>query len=189
MTEEERPTSITYEVAIEAAKHGGNVDYEGRKVRVVSISARTGMDTPYFARLDLDLGDQFVVLLGYFRGGEFIEEGRERDRVEGGAVCEVEDPKQDAGDERREYHRNPSPAPVPQHCPGEATHNSPAHQHLGDGAHQDLGEGVDYDHRVKRRSALQDVEHEAECAPNHDGYDRVPDTSKAGLTRRYRTPV
>jgi len=47
-------------------------------VRVVSISGRTGMDTPYSARLDLDLGDEYVELLGYFRGGEFIEEGRER---------------------------------------------------------------------------------------------------------------
>ena len=30
------------------------------------------------ARLDLTLGDEYVVLLGYFRGDEFIEEGRER---------------------------------------------------------------------------------------------------------------
>jgi hypothetical protein len=57
---------------------GGNVDFEGRKVRVISISGRTGRGTPYSARLDLDLGDEYVVLLGYFRGGEFIEEGRER---------------------------------------------------------------------------------------------------------------
>jgi hypothetical protein len=78
MTEQERPTRITYEDAIEAAKRGGNVDFEGRKVWVVSISARTGMDRPYSARLDLDLGNEYVVLLGYFRGGEFIEEGRER---------------------------------------------------------------------------------------------------------------
>jgi hypothetical protein len=78
MTEEGRPTGIRYEDALEAAKHGGNVDFEGRKVRVVSISGRTGMETPYSARLDLDLGDEYVVLLGYFRGGEFIEEGRER---------------------------------------------------------------------------------------------------------------
>jgi len=79
MAEEERPTGITYEDVIEAAKHGGNVDFEGRKVRVVSISERTGMETPYSARLDLDLGDEYVVLLGYFRrSGEFIEEGRER---------------------------------------------------------------------------------------------------------------
>jgi hypothetical protein len=78
MSEEERPTGIQYEDAVEAAKLGGNVDFEGRKVRVVSISARTGMETPYSARLDLDLGDEYVVLLGYFRSGEFIEEGRER---------------------------------------------------------------------------------------------------------------
>ena len=78
MSEEERPTGIQYEDAVEAAKLGGNVDFEGRKVRVVSISARTGMETPYSARLDLDLGDEYMVLLGYFRGGEFIEEGRER---------------------------------------------------------------------------------------------------------------
>jgi hypothetical protein len=79
MTEEGRPTGIQYGDAIEAAKHGGNVDYEGRKVRVVGISGRTGRDTPYSARLDLDLGDEYVVLLGYFsRDDEFIEEGRER---------------------------------------------------------------------------------------------------------------
>ena len=77
MTEEERPTGIRYEDAAAAARHGGSVDFEGRKVRVVSISARTGMQTPYSARLDLDLGDEYVVLLGYFRGEEFIEEGRE----------------------------------------------------------------------------------------------------------------
>ena len=78
MTQEGRPTGIQYEDAVEAAKHGGNVDFEGRKVRVVSTSGRTGMDKPNSARLDLDLGDEYVVLLGYFRGGEFIEEGRER---------------------------------------------------------------------------------------------------------------
>jgi hypothetical protein len=78
MAEERRPTGITHEAVIEAAKHSGNVDFEGSKVRVVSISARTGMDRLYSARLDLDLGDEYVVLLGYFRGGEFMEEGRER---------------------------------------------------------------------------------------------------------------
>ena len=78
MTEEGIPTGILYEDALQAAKLGGNVDFEGRKVRVVSISARTGRHTPYSARLDLDLGDEYVVLLGYFRGNQFIEEGRER---------------------------------------------------------------------------------------------------------------
>jgi hypothetical protein len=78
MAQEGRLTGIQYEDAVQAAKHSGNVDFEGRKVRVVSISARTGMDRPNSARLDLDLGDEYVVLLGYFRGGEFMEEGRER---------------------------------------------------------------------------------------------------------------
>jgi hypothetical protein len=55
MTEEVRPTRIHYEDAVQAVKLGANVDFEGRKVRVVSISARTGRHTPYSARLDLDL--------------------------------------------------------------------------------------------------------------------------------------
>jgi hypothetical protein len=78
MAQAGRPTGINYEDAIEAARHGGTVDFEGRKVRVVNISGRTGRDTPYSARLDLDLGDEYVVLLGYFSGGQFMEEGRER---------------------------------------------------------------------------------------------------------------
>ena len=79
MPEEGRPTGITHEDVIEAAQHGGNVEFEGRKVRVVSISDKTGMYTPYSARLDLDLGDEYLTLIGYFsRSGEFIEEGRER---------------------------------------------------------------------------------------------------------------
>jgi hypothetical protein len=78
MVEEGRPTGIKYEDAIEAAQRGENADFEGRKVRLVSISGRTGMDVPYSAHLNLDLGDEYVVLLGYFRGDQFIEEGRER---------------------------------------------------------------------------------------------------------------
>jgi hypothetical protein len=79
MGESIRPTGITYEAVIEVAKHGGNVDFEGRKVRVVSISPRTGMDRPYSARLDLDLGEEYLALLGYFsRDDEFMEEARER---------------------------------------------------------------------------------------------------------------
>ena len=62
MAEDGRPTGIQYGDAIEAAERGGNVDFEGRKVRVVSISGRTGRDTPYSARLDLDLGDRKSVV-------------------------------------------------------------------------------------------------------------------------------
>jgi len=78
MAEQGGPTGIKYEDAIEAAQRGENAEFEGRKVRVVSISGRTGMDVPYSAHLNLDLGDEYVVLLGYFRGDQFIEEGRER---------------------------------------------------------------------------------------------------------------
>jgi hypothetical protein len=78
MAEEGRPTGIKYEDVMGAAQRGGSVDFEGRKARVVSISGRIGMDVPYSARLDLDLGDEYVVLLGYFRGDDFIEERRER---------------------------------------------------------------------------------------------------------------
>jgi hypothetical protein len=64
MAEEERPTRIRYEDAMHAAKHGGGVDFEGHEAPS--------------ARLTLDLGDEYLVLLGYFsRSGEFIEKGRE----------------------------------------------------------------------------------------------------------------
>ena len=49
MAEEGRPTGIKYEDAMGAAQRGGNVDFEGRKVLVVSISGRTGMPTPFSA--------------------------------------------------------------------------------------------------------------------------------------------
>jgi hypothetical protein len=77
MPEAGRLTGITHEAVLQASKHGGNVEFEGRKVQVVSISPRPGMENPYSARLDLDLGDEYVVLLRYFRGSYFIEEGRE----------------------------------------------------------------------------------------------------------------
>ena len=79
MTEEGRPTGIRYEDAKDAAMHGGNVDFEGRMARVVSFEPKSGMFEAPSAHLTLDLGDEHLVLLGYFsRGGEFIEEGRER---------------------------------------------------------------------------------------------------------------
>jgi hypothetical protein len=71
MTEEGRPTGIRYEDAVDAARRGGNVDFEGRKVRVVSMNTKS-------ARLLLDLGDEYLVIDGYFSGDEFIEEGRQR---------------------------------------------------------------------------------------------------------------
>jgi hypothetical protein len=75
MAEEVKPTGIRYEDAAAAARHGGRVAFEGRRVRVVSFEPKF---EPPSARLTLDLGDEHLVLLGYFsRSGEFIEAGRE----------------------------------------------------------------------------------------------------------------
>ena len=78
MTEEGRPTGIRYEDVVDAARRGANVDFEGRKVRVVSIKTKSEIHAPHPARLLLDLGDEYLVIDGYFRGDEFIEEGRQR---------------------------------------------------------------------------------------------------------------
>jgi hypothetical protein len=78
MGEAIRPTGITYEDAMDAAQRGGSIDFEGRKARIVHLSQKSGRDTPHTARIELDLGDGYLALLGYFsRDGEFMEEGRE----------------------------------------------------------------------------------------------------------------
>jgi len=78
VSEEVRRTGVTYEAAIGAARRGGSIDFEGRKARVVHLSQRSGRDTPHSARVELDLGDGYLTLLGFFRGEEFMEEARER---------------------------------------------------------------------------------------------------------------
>src|SRR5215213_9002006 len=77
MTQEGRPTGIRYEDAVDAARRGANVDFEGRKVRLVSINTKSEIHTPHPTRL-LDLGDEYLVIDGYFSGDEFIEVGRQR---------------------------------------------------------------------------------------------------------------
>jgi hypothetical protein len=78
VSEEIRRTGITYEAAMGAARRAGSMDFEGRKARVVHLSQRSGKDTPHSARIELDLGDGYLALLGFFRGEEFMEEARER---------------------------------------------------------------------------------------------------------------
>jgi hypothetical protein len=78
MGEEGRPTGIHYEDAQNAANHGGSVDFEGRKVRIIGFNSKTGTDEAPSAQLDLDLGDEYLVLIGYFSAGEFMETSRER---------------------------------------------------------------------------------------------------------------
>jgi len=79
MEEEVRRTGITYEAAIDAARRGGSIDFEGRKARVVHLSQRSGRDTPHSARIELDLEEEYLTLLGYFSdlSGKFMEEARE----------------------------------------------------------------------------------------------------------------
>ena len=78
MAGEIRPTGITYEAAMRVARRGGSIDFEGRKARVVHLSQRSGTHTPHSAWIELDLGDGYLALLGFFRGEEFMEEARER---------------------------------------------------------------------------------------------------------------
>jgi hypothetical protein len=78
MGEQIRPTGITYEDAMHAAQRGGGIDFEGRKARVVHLSQKSGRDRPHSARIELDLGEEYLALLGYFsRDDEFMEEARE----------------------------------------------------------------------------------------------------------------
>jgi hypothetical protein len=74
---------VKYEDAKDAAQRGGNVDFEGRKARVVSLHGMDEMGELYSARLKLDLGDEYLVLFGHFSGSEFMETGRERPFSEG----------------------------------------------------------------------------------------------------------
>jgi hypothetical protein len=77
MAGEIRRTAITYEAAMGAARRGGSIDFEGRKARVVHLSQRSGRNTPHSARIELDLGEGYLALLGFFIGEEFMEEARE----------------------------------------------------------------------------------------------------------------
>jgi plasmid stability protein len=78
MTEEPKPTGITHEDAIEAARHSRSVDFEGREVQVAGLNIKSAINERNSARITLDLGDEYLVLVGHFWGNEFMEEGRER---------------------------------------------------------------------------------------------------------------
>ena len=76
---ERRPTRITREEADDAARRGGSVDFEGRPAQVVRLNVESHVGAQHTARLQLDLGDEQLVLFGYFSGDEFImETGRRR---------------------------------------------------------------------------------------------------------------
>jgi hypothetical protein len=77
MEEEAKPTGITYQEAIKAAEQGSTVTFEGREARVIGFRTRSTIDTPNAARLTLDLGNEYVVIVGHFQNGEFIGVRRE----------------------------------------------------------------------------------------------------------------
>ena len=54
------------------------MDFEGREVRVAGLNIKSAINERNSARITLDLGDEYLVLLGHFWGNEFMEEGRER---------------------------------------------------------------------------------------------------------------
>jgi hypothetical protein len=76
MTEEGRPTRITYADAKDAAQHGGSVDFEGRKVQVANFGDKEQLGELHTARLVLDLGDERLELEGYCSIGPGQSEGR-----------------------------------------------------------------------------------------------------------------
>jgi hypothetical protein len=79
MTEQGRPTGIKYEDADDVARRGGTVDFEGRRAGVVRLNVESNMSRQHTALLALDLGDEHLVLFGYFSGeDEFMEMGRKR---------------------------------------------------------------------------------------------------------------
>jgi hypothetical protein len=77
MEEEAKPTGITYQEAIQAAKQGGTVTFEGREARVVGFDSKSSIEEPNTSRLTLDVGEKYLVIVGHFWGGEFIEEHRQ----------------------------------------------------------------------------------------------------------------
>jgi hypothetical protein len=78
MTQEGRPTGIKYEDADDAARRGGTIDFEGRRAEVVRLNVESSMGMQHTALLDLNLGEEHLVLFGYFSGDEFMEVGRKR---------------------------------------------------------------------------------------------------------------
>jgi len=83
MTNDEKPTGIMYDDAMEAAEETaaggtGTVEFEGRRVRVAGLQNRSGVFEGPSARLTLDSEEGYFELVGYFkRDGELIETARE----------------------------------------------------------------------------------------------------------------
>ena len=77
MAEQGTPTGINQVDVVRAVQQGGSVSFEGHQARIVGLSDHQRIGEQNVARLELDLGNEYLVLFGFFRGGEFMETGRE----------------------------------------------------------------------------------------------------------------
>ena len=77
MAEQGTPTGINQVDVVRAVQQGGSVSFEGRQARIVGLSDHQRIGKQNVTRLELDLGNEYLVLFGFFRGGEFMETGRE----------------------------------------------------------------------------------------------------------------
>ena len=50
MTQEGRPTGIRYEAALNAARRGGRVEFEGLRAEVVRVTVKSSIDTTHTLR-------------------------------------------------------------------------------------------------------------------------------------------
>jgi len=55
-----------------------SIEHDEPQARGGHLSQKSSRDTPHSARVEPDLGDRYLALLGFFRGDEFMEEARER---------------------------------------------------------------------------------------------------------------
>ena len=55
-----------------------SIEHDEPQARGGHLSQKSGTSTPHSARVEPDLGDRYLALLGFFRGDEFMEEARER---------------------------------------------------------------------------------------------------------------
>src|SRR5829696_2264159 len=54
------------------------IEHDEAQARGGHLSQKSGTSTPHSARVEPDLGDRYLALLGFFRGEEFMEEAEER---------------------------------------------------------------------------------------------------------------
>jgi hypothetical protein len=74
------------------SESGWSVDFEDHKARVGQLSDQSGIDEAPSARLELDLGDEYLTLHGYFLHGDEFVGTAAGTRSEGQRSSSPEDP-------------------------------------------------------------------------------------------------